>query len=58
MPAPREDVQAALAGIEAAGNDTETLAEAIENVAFLENTPGEPRQKLRGNIAERMAQGC
>ncbi|CAL5220970.1 g3077 [Coccomyxa viridis] len=47
MPAPREDVQAALAGIEAAGNDTETLAEAIENVAFLENTPGEPRQKLR-----------
>lgn len=49
MPAPREDVQAALAGIAAAGNDTEALAEAIEKAAFLEETPGEDRQKLRGN---------
>ena len=49
MPAPREDVQAALSGIAAAGNDTEALAEAIEKAAFLEETPGEDRQKLRGN---------
>ena len=55
MPAPREDVQAALAGIEAAGNDTETLAEAIENAAFLEDTPGEPRQTLRGKKAKHIA---
>ena len=48
MPAPREDAQAALAGIAAAGNDTETLAEAIEKAAFLEESPGEDRQKLRG----------
>ncbi len=48
MPAPAEDAQAALAGIEAAGNDTESLAEAIDRAAFLEDTPGEPRQKLRG----------
>ena len=52
MPAPSGDVQAALAGIEEAGNDTETLAEAIENAAFLEETPGEPRQKLRGKVAK------
>ncbi len=50
MPAPREDVQAALAGIDAAGKETEALAEAIEKAAFLEETPGEDRQKLRGNL--------
>lgn len=38
----------ALAGIAAAGNDPEALAEAIEQASFLDATPGEDRQKLRG----------
>jgi len=58
MPALREDAQAALAGIVAAGNDTETLAEAIEKAAFLEETPGEDRQKLRGTFNRCLVQSC
>ena len=50
MPAPREDAQAAVAAIAAAGNDTEALAEAIEKAAFLDETPGENRQTLRGRL--------
>ena len=51
MPAPREDAQAAVAAIAAAGNDTEALAEAIEKAAFLDETPGENRQTLRGRLS-------
>lgn len=39
---------AALANLVAAGNDTEALAEAIKEASFLDSTPGEDRQKLRG----------
>lgn len=49
MPAPREAAHGAVAALAAAGNDTEALAQAIEKAAFLEETPGEDRQKLRGN---------
>ena len=38
----------ALAGIVEASNDTVTLAAAIEAASFLDATPGEERQKLRG----------
>ena len=31
------------------GTDTEALAAAIESGAFLEETPGDDRQKLRGS---------
>ena len=51
MPAPRGEVQAAVAAIAAAGNDTEALAEAIEKAAFLDDTPGEDRQTLRGEAS-------
>ena len=43
-----EGAQAALAGIVEASNDTVTLAAAIEAASFLDATPGEERQKLRG----------
>lgn len=43
-----EGAQAALAGIVEASNDTVTLAAAIEAASFLDATPGEDRQKLRG----------
>ena len=39
---------AALANLAAAGNDTEALAEAIEQASFLDAKPGEDRQKFRG----------
>lgn len=42
------DAQAALEAIIAASNDTEALAAAIREAAFLDATPGEARQKLRG----------
>ncbi len=42
------DAQAALEAIVAASNDTEALAVAIREAAFLDATPGEARQKLRG----------
>lgn len=40
----------ALGRLTAAGNDTEALAEAIEYASFLDATPGDDRQKLRGAV--------
>lgn len=45
--APR-DPDAATALLHAAGDDREALAEAIAAAAFLDATPGDHRQKLRG----------
>lgn len=42
------DPAAAVAALHAAGDDTEALAEAIQAAAFLDSTPGDARQKLRG----------
>jgi hypothetical protein len=42
--------ESALANIVAAGNDPEALAEAIEQASFLDATPGDDRQKLRGKV--------
>ena len=42
------DAGSAVYALTAAGNDTEALAEAIEAASFLDETPGEDRQKLRG----------
>ena len=41
------DAGSAVYALTAAGNDTEALAEAIEAASFLDETPGEDRQKLR-----------
>ncbi len=38
----------AVAGLAAAGNDTDALQKAIEEASYLEATPGDDRQKLRG----------
>jgi hypothetical protein len=45
---PAGDASAALAALHAAGDDLEALAEAIERASFLDATPGDDRQKLRG----------
>ena len=41
----------AIAAFAAAGNDIDALEKAIEEAAYLDATPGEDRQKLRGNAA-------
>lgn len=47
------DATAAVAALAAAGKDTEALMAAIKGAAFLDSTPGESRQKLRGEaVAE------
>jgi len=45
-----QDTAAAVAGLHAAGDDTEALSEAIEKAAFLDVIPGDDRQKLRGKL--------
>jgi hypothetical protein len=40
--------QQAVAALHAAGDDLEALREAIAAAAFLDATPGDARQKLRG----------
>ena len=42
------DASAAVKALDAAGKDTEALSEAISFAAFLDDVPGEDRQKLRG----------
>jgi hypothetical protein len=42
------DARSAIADLIAAGNDTDALAEAIANAGFLDDVPGDERQKLRG----------
>lgn len=42
------DVHLALSRITAAADDVDELAWAIEQASFLEQQPGENRQKLRG----------
>ena len=41
-------VSPAIAAFAAAGNDIDALEKAIEEASFLDATPGEDRQKLRG----------
>ncbi len=53
--APR-DPTAATALLHAAGDDREALAEAIAAAAFLDATPGDHRQKLRGGCG--VGAGC
>ena len=43
------DVESAVARIAAAADSLDALSMAIEKAAFLDNHPGEGRQKLRGN---------
>ena len=45
---PFKDLEAAVARLHAAGDDAEALAEAIQAASFLDATPGDQRQKLRG----------
>lgn len=47
------DTASAVAALQAAsaGDDTNALADAIINASFLDQTPGEDRQKLRGASA-------
>jgi hypothetical protein len=42
------DAEAAAKSLAAAGNDTDLLKEAITAASFLDEIPGEDRQKLRG----------
>ena len=46
------DVEAALAGIAAAADSVDALPVAIKQAAFLDDHPGEARQKLRGECLE------
>lgn len=41
------DVATALAAI-AAANDVDTLDKALQDASFIDNTPGDDRQKYRG----------
>jgi hypothetical protein len=43
-----KDAQASILALHAAGDDVEALVEAIHEATFLDETPGEARQKLRG----------
>ena len=43
------DVEGAVARIAAAADSLDALSMAIEKAAFLDDHPGEGRQKLRGN---------
>jgi len=45
------DVEGAVARIAAAADSLDALSMAIEKAAFLDDHPGEGRQKLRGNQA-------
>ena len=42
------DATGAVIALQSAGNDVEALALAIKEAAFLDATPGNNRQKLRG----------
>ena len=42
------EATAAVASLQGAGNDLEALALAIKAASFLDETPGDNRQKLRG----------
>ena len=42
------DVEGALAGIAAAADSVDALSVAIKKAAFLDDQPGEARQRLRG----------
>ncbi len=44
------DARSAIADLISAGNDLDALAEAIVNAGFLDDIPGEDRQKLRGDF--------
>lgn len=44
------DARSAVADLVAAGNDPSALADAIVNAGFLDDIPGEDRQKLRGKL--------
>lgn len=44
------DAASAVAAL-AAAKEIETLEDAIAKASFLDNTPGEDRQKLRGALA-------
>merc|ERR1712224_1143330 len=46
------DPDTALAAIRAAGDDFQSLYEAIKNAAFLDATPGDHRQQLRAAKAK------
>lgn len=41
-----------VAALAQAGNDTDVLAKAIKNCSHLDATPGDDRQKLRGDSRE------
>lgn len=43
-------VAPAIAAFAAAGNDVDALEQAIEQASYLDATPGEDRQKLRGSL--------
>lgn len=47
------DTASALAALAAAGDNAESLKAAILAASFLDEVPGEDRQKLRGERAER-----
>ena len=47
------DTATALAALAAAGTDKEALSTAIKAASFLDETPGEDRQKLRGMYCDR-----
>ncbi len=52
VPAPSPEAQQAVAAFSAAGNDLDALAAAIDKASFLDGTPGEERQKLRGETVD------
>ncbi len=52
-----QDTDAAVSALHAAGDDIEALVEAIEQASFLDDIPGEDRQKLRGECSGRESWG-
>jgi hypothetical protein len=51
------DAAAAVAALQAAGKDVQKLLQAIESASFLDEIPGEDRQRLRGK-PELLTMGC
>ncbi len=49
---------AAVAALQAAGDDVEALTEAIQAASWIDAVPGEDRQKLRGEMALSMFDGA
>jgi hypothetical protein len=52
------DVNSAVALLKSAGDDIDALSQAIIKAEFLDNIPGEDRQKLRGTDIPRCSCCC